>query len=144
MPTGGRTPLARGLYLALEVLEMELMKDREVLPLLVLLSDGRANVGLQTTPGAGGAGNPTEEARAVASLVREKKLLSVVVDTELDFIKLGLAQLIAEAMGARYVKLDQLRADRLADAVRLNLPAGDQPELSADQVQSLVRRLGVT
>ena len=44
MPTGGRTPLSRGLLLAMEVIEAEKQKDRNVLPFLVVLTDGRANV----------------------------------------------------------------------------------------------------
>jgi magnesium chelatase subunit D len=146
LPTGGRTPLARGLYLALEVLEMERLKNREVLPLLVLLSDGRANVSLDgaaSSKQANGA-TPMEEARAMASLLKEKKLTSVVIDTELGFIKLGLARSIAEAMGARYLNLDELRADHLAEAVRLQLPGAGQPELTTEEVQSLVRKLGLT
>ena len=117
MPTGGRTPLSRGLYLALETLETERLKDRNVLPLVVLLSDGRANVSLD-----GGATQPGEEAKGLASLFEEKRLPSVVIDTELDFIKLALARPLAEAMGARYLKLDDLRADSLADAIRRELP----------------------
>ena len=39
-------------------------------------------------------------------------------DTELDFIKLELARPLAAAMGARYLKLDELRADALAAAVQ--------------------------
>ena len=76
-------------------------------------------------------------------MFQEKHFTSVVVDTELGFIKLGLAQPIAEAMGARYIKLDDLRADRLADAVRQQLPDGEAPELTSDEVQSMVRRLGM-
>ena len=120
MPTGGRTPLARGLSLALEVLETELLKDRNVLPLVVLLSDGRANVGLDGASAA--ASLASWEAQGMASLFQDKKFSSVVVDTELDFIKLGLAQPLADSMGARYLKLDDLRADHLADAVRAQLP----------------------
>jgi magnesium chelatase subunit D len=146
MPTGGRTPLARGLYLALEVLEMERLKDREVLPLLVLLSDGRANVFLDSSASSKQKSgvSPSEEARAVGSLIQEKRIRSVVVDTELDFIKLGLARSVAQAMGASYIKLDELRADRLAEAVRRQLPTGEQPDLTQDEVQSLVRQLGLT
>lgn len=142
MPTGGRTPLSKGLYLALEVLETERLKDRETLPLLVLLSDGRANVSLDT--GVSSSATATEEAKSFASLFQEKHISSVVVDTELGFIKLGLAQTISETMGARYIKLDDLRADRLADAVRQQLPTGDRPELTPEEVQSMVRRLGLT
>ena len=115
MPTGGRTPLSRGLSLALEVLETEFLKDRNVLPLVVLLSDGRANVGLD---GVSSSSLASQEAQGMASLFQDKHFSSVVVDTELDFIKLGLAQPLADSMGARYLKLDDLRADYLADAIR--------------------------
>ena len=127
LPTGGRTPLARGLYLALETLETERLKDRNVLPLVVLLSDGRANVGLD------GAGGPVaEEVKGLATVFQDKHLPSVFIDTELDFIKLELARPLAEAMGARYLKLDDLRAESLAAAVRRELP-GDRPLTDSTQ-----------
>ena len=131
MPTGGRTPLSRGLHLALQVIEAERMKDREVLPLVVLLSDGRANVTLAQVngPAAVGEDSPTAaEVREVASLFKENRILSVVIDTEDGFIKLGLARPIAEAMGARCLRLDELRAEGLAQAVRLQLPAAGRPD----------------
>ena len=140
LPTGGRTPLGRGLYAALEVLETERLKDRESLPLLVLLSDGRANVSMA----GGNAGDAAEETRAMAALVEEKKIQSVVIDTELDFIKLGLARQVAEAMGARYLKLEELRADSLAEAVRLQLPDGEPPALTSEDARSMVQKLNLT
>ena len=136
MPTGGRTPLSRGLHLALEVVEIERMKDKQMLPLMVLLSDGRANVrsglaaGDPEVPGQATAGaelTPAAETKAIAELVRERQIPSLVIDTELDFIKLGLARPIAEAMGAHYMKLDDLRGDSLAQAVRLQVPAALPP-----------------
>ena len=118
MPTGGRTPLSAGLFKAMEVMETERTKDRDVLPMLVLLSDGRANV---TTAGAV---SPTEEARAAAAIVREARIPAVVVDTEDGYVRLGLAAPIAESMGARCIRLDDLRAETLADTVRLHAPTG--------------------
>ena len=126
MPTGGRTPLARALYVAMETLETERLKDRDVLPLLVVLSDGRANVALsgdQLTQLA----SADPEVRDLAQMIADAKIPAVVVDTEQDFIKLALAQGIADAMSARYIKLDDLAADSLADAVRRELP-GEAPE----------------
>ena len=121
MPTGGRTPLSSGLFKALEVIETERIKDRDVLPLIVLLSDGRANTA--TGGFAAGVVGDAAEASAAAGIVREGRIPSVVVDTEDGYVRLGLALPIAEAMGARYVKLEELRAENLADTVRLQMPA---------------------
>ncbi len=132
MPTGGRTPLSKGILMGLEVVEAERMKDRDVLPLLVLLSDGRANVGLQTantgqTAGASGGAaaqalTASAEVEPVASLIEQQRVPAVVIDTETGFIRLGLARAIAQAMDANYIQLEDLRAETLADAVRQELP----------------------
>ena len=141
MPTGGRTPLSRGLYLALQVFEAERLKDPEFLPLMVLLSDGRANVSIGETQNetgsvpAAGANEPSLavfEVKEVASLFREHHIPAVVVDTEVGMLKFGLAGPIAEAMGAQYLKLDDLQADGLAQAVRLRLPSSSQPGIRVE------------
>ncbi len=121
MPTGGRTPLARALYVAMETLETERLKDRDVLPLLVLLSDGRANVSLAGDQSPQYS-SPSGEVQSLAQTIADAKIPAVVVDTEQDFIKLGLAQGIADSMSARYIKLEDLAAESLADAVRRELP----------------------
>ena len=132
MPTGGRTPLSSGLLKAMEVIETERTKDRDVLPLIVLLSDGRANAptgGFSSGAAGGfssGVAGAAEEAIAAAGIIREGRIPSVVVDTEDGYVKLGLAAPIADAMGARYIKLEELRAESLADTVRLQMP-GNQP-----------------
>ncbi len=142
MPTGGRTPLSRGLYVALQVFEAERLKDAEVLPLMVLLSDGRANVSLGSTLrnggqtpdlGSGEQDSTASEAREVASLFREHHIPSVVVDTEVGLVKFGLASPIAEAMGAQYIKLEDLQADSLAQAVRLRMPSIAQPGFAGEE-----------
>jgi magnesium chelatase subunit D len=121
MPTGGRTPLSAGLFKALEVIETERVKDRNVLPLLVLLSDGRGNVAL-------GLDSPLDEAYAAAGIIGDDKIPSVVVDTESGYIRLGMVQSVAEAMDAQYLKLEDLRAESLADAVRQKIPiVGEAP-----------------
>ena len=127
MPTGGRTPLAGGLYLAMEVLERERMKDRDVLPLLVLLSDGRANMAMSGEQVGYGA-SAYSEVENLARMVADARIPAVVVDTEQDFIKLELAKSIAEAMSARYIRLDELAADSLAAVVRQELPADASTE----------------
>ena len=46
LPTGGATPLAHGLVRSLEVLETEARRNDDVIPWLVLVTDGKGNVGI--------------------------------------------------------------------------------------------------
>ena len=94
----------------------------------------RANVGLQTANAgqtAGALGGSAQvlaaaaEVESVASLVEQQSVPSVVIDTETGFIRLGLANAIAQAMDAKYIQLGDLRAETLADAVRQELPGFD-------------------
>jgi magnesium chelatase subunit D len=48
LASGGPTPLSAGVQKGLEVLVLEKRKNKEALPVLVLISDGRANVPLTT------------------------------------------------------------------------------------------------
>ena len=103
LPTGGRTPLAAGLARAAEVLGRERIRDTERRPLLVLLTDGRATAG--------------PDPRAAVRTLRSSKVASVVVDTEDGNIRLGMAAGIAHALGARCLRLEELRADSLVEVV---------------------------
>jgi magnesium chelatase subunit D len=69
------------------------------LTLLIVLTDGRANVGL-------GMGDPWQEALAVASELRCRAL---VIDTETGAQLHGRSVKLAEALGARYVTLEALQ-----------------------------------
>jgi magnesium chelatase subunit D len=103
LPTGGRTPLAAGLQKAAEVLEREKLREKERRPLLVLLTDGRATAG--------------PDPRGSAARLRRLGVASVVVDTEEGYARLGMAGTLAKAMGARCLRLEELRADSLAELV---------------------------
>ena len=103
MPTGGRTPLAAALEEAARVLKRERLRERERRPLLVLLTDGRATSG--------------PDPRVAAAALRSLKVSSVVVDTEDGYVRLAMAGALAEAMGARWLHLEDLRADSLVEIV---------------------------
>ena len=151
MPTGGRTPLSRGLLLAMEVIETERQKDRNVLPLLVVLSDGRANVAMGNGESSSassyavgqstGSNLPLAEARAMAAAIKEQHISGVVIDTETDFLRLGLAEPIAEAMGTPCIKLEELHSEALADTVRMQLSTADEKPLTPDEIQGLLQQI---
>ncbi len=103
LPTGGRTPLAAGLEKAAEVLKREELRDRERRPLLVLLTDGRATAGPDPT--------------RTAARLRHLGTTSFVVDTEEGFVRLGMSEQLAAAMGARCLRLEDLQAESLVELV---------------------------
>jgi magnesium chelatase subunit D len=111
LPTGGKTPLAGGLARARELLLAEGRANPGARPVVVLVTDGKANVPLN-------GGDPVQEALGVARGMAEEGLAMLVIDTENDFVNLGLARSIAEAAGAQYCKLEEVTADGIAGVVR--------------------------
>ena len=112
MPTGGKTPLADGLATALLTLARLNKKDSELEPILVLVTDGRANAVEKD------GGDPVTAAIKMAEKIRKAKITSVVIDTENDFIKLGVAKKVAQTMGASYYSLNQLSKEQILRIVR--------------------------
>lgn len=100
VPTGGRTPLARALIDA-----QRLLQTRDP-ALLVLFTDGRANVGVN-------GGDPWDEALAAAALLRTACAGGLVVDCEPGPVILGRARTLAQALGAECVALDDMDAQAL-------------------------------
>ncbi len=116
LKVGGRTPLSHGLLLAYEVALREKRKDREVQPLLVLLTDGAGNVSLGGRP-------PEEEAHEIARLIRARGMHAVVINTEHATLDRGLAAALADALGGNCYTLAELRADELYATVKRELAA---------------------
>lgn len=113
LPTGGRTPLADGLYRAWELLQARKRKDPEMLPMIVLVTDGRANAPLWSD-------DPVADALKAAQLIAGEKIPAIVVDTENDFLSFHLAEKMAAAMNADYYKVEDLKSVRLTGIVSWN------------------------
>jgi magnesium chelatase subunit D len=106
--TGGKTPLAEGLLAARELVLREKARDRSRRPLVVVLTDGRATAGP----------DPLGRSRSAAALLVAEGAAAVVVDCETSYVRLGLAEQLAAQLRAPTVRLEQLRADYLTEAVR--------------------------
>jgi len=115
IPTGGKTPLSRGLLLGYRVLEQVRRQDAESMPLLVLITDGQGNVSMTDLP-------PQEEACRVAEQIGRRGIRCVVIDTEHEQFNRGLARQIAEAARGEYYHLAEIRAQTLVRTVREHLP----------------------
>ncbi len=110
IPTGGKTPLAAGLALGLSTLKTEKMKYPDEAVLLVVVSDGRANVAFN-------GGDPLDDAVAAARRIRKAEVDTLFIDTEIDPRAFGYGWELAKIMNATYVPLGQLESGRLVSLV---------------------------
>jgi Mg-chelatase subunit ChlD len=111
VPVGGKTPLSHALLLGYRVLSREVQRDREAMPLMILLTDGAGNVSLTERPAQ-------DEATELARAIRRSCIRSVVINMEHEAYDRGLAQRLAEELGAPCYRLKELRARELYNTVR--------------------------
>jgi Mg-chelatase subunit ChlD len=111
IPVGGKTPLSAGLYMALSIIQREKVAHPDVVPLLILLTDGAGNVSLGGLP-------PQEEAHMLANQIAEDEIRCVVVNMEHEAFDQGLAQALAEHLKSPCYTLHELKAETLYAAVR--------------------------
>lgn len=104
LPTGGRTPLSAGLLRAAEVLRVEGVRDPARRALVVVVTDGRHTSG------------PSPEL-AAAHLARSGAA-TVVIDCESGPVRLGLAGLLAQQLGGRGLRVEELSAQALTSVVK--------------------------
>jgi magnesium chelatase subunit D len=121
LPTGGRTPLASALRLALRTFQKAQIQNRQRQTILVLVTDGRANVADFVEGSRPHPSSPIEDAIAAAHELRAAGILSLVIDTEEGAVRMGLAARLAQELGGMCVALASLEAVRVADAVQVAL-----------------------
>ena len=116
LPTGGKTPLGAGLNTGLNLLLGEMRRNDETIPIMVLISDGRANVPVRDN------GSIKEELLSIAEEARSAGIHVVILDTETvggSFVKmqLGYCRAIAEHAGGRYFSVDHLSSGEVHDII---------------------------
>jgi Mg-chelatase subunit ChlD len=114
IPVGGKTPLSAGLHTAFEVITRELRQHSDLMPLMVLLTDGAGNVSMANLP-------PQEEAYRIAELFPQNHIRSLVINMEHEAFDQGLAQALADHLEAPCYTLAELKAEALLRTVREKL-----------------------
>ncbi|MFD7076765.1 VWA domain-containing protein [Nocardioides sp. NPDC059952] len=115
IPAGGRTPLAEGLLEAARVLQREHLRDPDLRPLLVVVTDGRANSSQKTAQAHGK--DAVRRSQQAAAYVASLGVTTVVIDSESGPMRLGLARQLAEHLGAEHVPVAEVSAEALTSAV---------------------------
>jgi magnesium chelatase subunit ChlD-like protein len=111
IPVGGKTPLSAGLKMAAEILDREMVLHPDVMPLLIVLTDGAGNVSIGQTP-------PLEESHALADQIAMKKITSIVINMESATYDQGLAAVLADHLNAPCLSISDLKAEHLYQTVR--------------------------
>lgn len=103
---GGTTPLAAGLKKGYELLKKEKVMD-EFVPLMIVLSDGMPNVGLEE--------GPMKDAMNIAGKIKDLDIHSIVINFERS-VRYGheVNMELALAAGGRYYDLEELNNPALA------------------------------
>jgi magnesium chelatase subunit D len=121
METGGRTPLAAGLLEGWRVAKRVLRQNTEVGVLMILISDGKANVSFEWSREAqdGDMATAIRELDRIAEAIRrDGRIDSLVLDTqEHPYVPSEQARRIARYMGARYVRLRSTVPESVIDHV---------------------------
>lgn len=111
IPVGGKTPLSAGLQLVYEIFKRERFIHPDVIPLLIVLTDGAGNVSMSSLP-------PQEESHMIADRINQANIRSVVINMEHAAFDQGLSKALAERLGGPCYTLHQLKAEHLYQAVR--------------------------
>jgi magnesium chelatase subunit D len=111
IPVGGKTPLSAGLFLAHQIVTKERIIHPDVMPLIILLTDGAGNVSMSNLP-------PQDESHRIANQISEDEIRSVVINMEHAAFDQGLAQSLAEHLDAPCYTLSELKAEALYQRVR--------------------------
>jgi len=115
LPTGGRTPLPAALQTAVSLLQ-NFDAKKGYHPILIILTDGKANV-----PLSGIAGDPWRQTIQLANQLRALGIQSVVLNSESNYFDLDKAEELATALGAEYLSLSDISEEHLTPIINSSI-----------------------
>jgi len=116
LAAGGTTPLSRGLLAGYELIQQERRKERKLHPVLILISDGWANVSMSDMA-------PVHEASLIGDIIRNGKIRSIVLGTAGRGWRMGdgrvfaPAEELAVAMGGDFYPMDEISVARILEVI---------------------------
>lgn len=112
--TGGKTPLNAGITKALTVIQSQLSQQPQLMPMLILITDGKGNVSIDSTK------KPMAELLEIGEKIAKlSQIETMVIDIERSgLMQFGIAKKLADTMRGTYCKLDQLKSQAITDFVK--------------------------
>ena len=112
--TGGKTPLNAGIEKGLRVVENQLRANPDIMPMLIVITDGRGNISIDSSK------KPAQELMDIGEMIsKEKRLETMVIDIENNSLtSFGIAGKLAAAMKAKYFRLDEIKGSQIEAIVR--------------------------
>lgn len=110
LPTGGRTPLPHALQTAIQLLH-RFDSKKGYNPILVILTDGKANVSLP------GEGDPWSQTLALSAQLKKTNIQSLVLNSDSNYLNLGKAEELAESLGGQYLSLNDISEEQLTPII---------------------------
>lgn len=114
LPVGGKTPLHKGLEKSYTILLNEKKKNKDIVPVLVLVTDGKISTKENSE-------NIFANLLKFCEEIRESKIKVIVIDSEKGRIKLNMAKDINEKLGGKYYRLEDLKVQSITQVVRDNI-----------------------
>ncbi|WP_418965607.1 VWA domain-containing protein [Cetobacterium sp.] len=114
LPVGGKTPLHKGLEKSYTILLNEKKKNKNIVPVLVLVTDGKISTKENSE-------NIFSDLLKFCEKIRESKIKVIVIDSEKGRIKLNMAKDINEKLGGKYYRLEDLKVQSISQVVRDNI-----------------------
>jgi|Transcript_1299 magnesium chelatase subunit D len=119
LPTGGRTPLAHALSLTSDMIHRLQRHEPDQALLLIVLSDGKANVALPTTDSTDvDVGDAWKQTEQMAAQLGQLDVPTLLLDTDSGHVRVGRGKELSHLLGADYLLLEDMTADGLVHTIR--------------------------
>jgi Mg-chelatase subunit ChlD len=109
LPTGGATPMSSGLFKAWQIVKIERFKNNHIIPAIVLISDGEANIPLSLYSDC------MVELHGLGEMIKREGVHSIVIDTKPVSPEINEMKKIALFLGARYYNIKHLKPASLVE-----------------------------
>jgi len=113
LPTGGRTPLSHALLSALRLVRSEKMKNTTLKPLIILISDGKANVSLR--------GKIREEIVEICRNIKRAGAGLTIINMSNDIYAPNYIKDMIEAAEAKCYRINELTSRNIQETIKESL-----------------------